>query len=128
MRLRRLGTLLAAILGLQFALVGWRPACPAAHDISESAGAGGAGRAMPGMMMAMVGQATSAPTSSPVKLPCDESGAPRACQTTASCATAFAAPPVQRAPTAACAVGVPALTVLAPPSLAFLPELPPPRA
>ena len=131
MKFLRVATLVIAFLGLQFALVGTGVACPAvARATSGASSAGAPVGAMVGMMMATAagGQGAAAHAPSPTKPPCDESGAPRSCQTPASCATAIAATAADHARSAVPAASVPALTVLAPASLALAPELPPPRA
>lgn len=130
MRFLRVATLVVAFLGLQFALGGTGVACPAAaHGTSGPSNAGAPVGAMAGMMIATAAaEQGAAHAPSPGKPPCDESGAPRSCQTPASCATAFAATAADQARAAVPAASVPVLTVLAPASLALAPELPPPRA
>ena len=133
MRLLRLATLVTGFLGLQLALAGDGSACLiTGHGTSGAGRAGAAHAAMAEMAMASMGTArgehAAAHAPTPAKRPCDESGAPRSCQTPASCTVACATTDSNRTPAPVPASDVPVLTVLAPSSLVLQPELPPPRA
>lgn len=133
MRLLRLATLVTGFFGLQLSLAGDGSAClVTAHGTSGAAQTRAARAAVAEMPMASMETApaehSAAQAPTPSKRPCDDSGAPRSCQTPASCTVAFATADSSRTATALPASDAPVLTVLAPSSLVLPPELPPPRA
>lgn len=130
MRALRFATLVLGFIALQLSLVG-SVACGIASRGSGTGARAEAGPLMAGMMMsaAVEKHPSAAPHSpAPAPRPCDQPGAPGSCPPSASCAPALVGTVAERTPDRVLVIGVPALTVLAPSSLALPPELPPPRA
>ena len=119
-------TLLSGVFALQLLLAGAGAAC-----VMPSGSAGGVAAnvaAMVGMDMATSPIGDHAPTHDRGSAPCDQPASLATCQAMAPCASAFLVVSPPRGDARVALAAVPALTVLAPPSRATAPELPPPRA
>lgn len=121
-------TLLSGVFALQLLLGGAGAACVMPSGSASAGDVTANVAAMAGMDMRASPAGDRAPTRNRGSAPCDQPASLATCQGMAPCASAFLIVSPPRGDARVALAAVPALTVLAPPSRATAPELPPPRA